>query len=124
MRKEWLEEGENEIGSWMAYIGDESVSSEKITVKLHVTDRNVYLEAGLFLEKGAPAKLSNRYKAFTRLDGGIRIPLSDIRDVNITKKFFILKTLNLQFKNGESIAVHFGAMSPQKAHDEIRSRIA
>ena len=50
--------------------------------------------------------------------------MRDIKAVNITKSLLILKTLNLVLKSGQTIAVRFGAASPQAAVDAISRHLA
>lgn len=124
MENEWLADGEEMVGSWHVYIGGESPDAAKLTGQLHVTNRNVHFEAGLSLKDNAAADISNRMKAFEQSDTHMSIPFGEIDEVNITKKFMILKSLHIILKSGGELAVHFGAMSPQTALDAIFSRLS
>jgi len=119
MGNDWLEPGENLVGSWAVFVGGEGPMAAKVTGKLHVTDRYLHFEAGLSLEKNAPALLSNRIKAFKKSDEHLTIPLGEIRGAEIVKKGFLTKDLVVKLKTGEDMAFHFGAMSPQKALDGL-----
>lgn len=123
MENQWLADGEQIIGSWFAYIGGETPNSVKITGKLHVTDKNAHFEAGLSLKENAAADISIGIQAFEKSDKHVTIPFNEIAEVRITKKFLILKTLNIVLKTGKELALHFGAVSPQKACDAISARL-
>ncbi|MCE5328293.1 MAG: hypothetical protein LLG01_17970 [Planctomycetaceae bacterium] len=121
MQPQWLSPGEEIIGSWPVYLGGEGHSAAKVVGKLHVTNRNVYFDAGLALAENAAAELSNRVQAYEKLDQQLCIPLKDIRQAEITRKFLILKSLHLVLACGRQYDIHFGAASPQKALDAILS---
>ncbi|MCE5278367.1 MAG: hypothetical protein LLG03_10080 [Planctomycetaceae bacterium] len=67
----------------------------KVVGKLHVTNRNICFDAGLALQENAATELSNRTQAFETLDQRLSIPIKDIREAAITRKFLILKSLQL-----------------------------
>ena len=123
MENSWLGEGEEIIGSWHIYLGEEGPNSAKITGKMYVTNRNIHFEAGISLDENAGNLLSKRIKAYEKTDKHMAIPLSEIREVKITKKSLFQKTLLITLKSNEEIPFHFGAMSPQKALDAITSRL-
>jgi hypothetical protein len=119
MGNEWLRTGENLLGSWAVFVGDEGPMAAKVTGKLHLTDSHLHFEAGLSLEKNAPAFLSNRIKAFEKSDAHLTIPLGAIDGAEIFKKSFLSKSLVVKLKTGEALSFHFGAASPQKALDGL-----
>jgi hypothetical protein len=119
MAANWMQADENSKGSWAVFVGGEGPMAAKITGKLHVTDRNLHFEAGLSLEKNAPALLSNRIRAFKISDEHLTIPLGEIAGGEIVKKGFLNKSLVVRLKTGEEVSFHFGAMSPQKALDSL-----
>jgi hypothetical protein len=119
MGNDWLPAGENILGSWAVFVGDEGPMAAKITGKLHLTDIHLHFEAGLSLEKNAPAFLSNRIKAFEKSDAHLTIPLGEIGGAEIAKKSFLSKSLIVKLKTGEALSFHFGAASPQKALEAL-----
>lgn len=126
MGKEWLQPGENEVGSWSVYIGEQSAMGAKVTGKIHITDLNVHFEAGLSLEKNAGALIGKKsghsvIKPFTKSDELLTIPFGEIAGGEIVKKGFLLKSLVLTLKSGDDLAFHFGAMNPQKALDALNA---
>lgn len=123
MPNEWLAEGEKIVDSWFVYVGGETPTAAKITGKLFVTDKNVHFEAGLSLKENAGVDISNRIQAFAKSDNHVTVPFGEIADVEITRKFLILKTLHIRLKAGGELALHFGAMSPRAAADAISSRL-
>lgn len=122
--KTWLTDGEEIVGSWHVYIGDESPNSAKITGQLHVTNKNVHFEAGISLRENAAADISNKIKAFENAETNITIPYPEISEVKVTKKFMIMKSLHIILKKGGELTLRFGAMSPQTALDAISSRLS
>ena len=123
MAEEWLEQGEEIVGSWSVFLGDPRPNSEKITGKLHVTDRYVRFQAGLSLEENAASLLARRIKAFEKLTDHAAIPFSEIGEAKIVKKSFFQKALYLKLKSGDEFEFQFGAMSPQKALDGITAKL-
>jgi len=123
MAEEWLEQGEDIVGSWSVFLGDPRPNSEKITGKLHVTDRYVRFQAGLSLEENAASQLARRIKAYEKLKDHVAIPFSEIAEAKIVKKSFFQKALYLKLKSGDELEFQFGAMSPQKALDGITAKL-
>ncbi len=121
MQPQWLSPGEEIIGSWAVYMGGQGPSAAKVVGKLHVTNRNVCFDAGLALQENAAADLSNGRQAHQTLDQQLWIPIKDIRQAAITRKFLILKSLHLVLVCGQQYDIHFGAASPQKALEAISS---
>jgi hypothetical protein len=119
MGNDWLQTDEKLIGSWAVFVGGEGPMAAKVTGKLHVTNRNLHFEAGLSLEKNAPALLSNRIRAFEKSDEHLTIPLGEIAGAEILKKGFLSKSLIVKLKTGEALSFQFGASSPQKALDGL-----
>jgi hypothetical protein len=122
MNPEWLLENENVLGDWAVYIGEASPNSPKITGRLHVTDRRVVFTAGLDLAENAGAEIMLRRKAFAETDELRIYPFNQIHKAEIIKKKLILKSLLLTLNTGEQIDFQFGAASPAKALDLIRTR--
>jgi hypothetical protein len=129
MAESWLEPGEEIVGSWSVFMGDPSPNSEKITGKLHVTDRYVRFQAGISLEKNAASKIAEAYlirgrtAPFEKLTDHVAIPFSDIGEASIVKKSFFQKALTIKLKSGDGLEFQFGAMSPQKALDGIKAKL-
>ncbi len=119
MQQERLAPGEVIVGSWHVYMGGEGPTAAKVTGKLHVTNRNVHFEQELALQENAAAELSNRRQGYERLDQCLSIPFKDIREVRITKKLLILKSLHIVLTSGQERDIHFGVASPEKALDAI-----
>ena len=119
MPQEWLAPGEEIMGSWPVYMGGEGPTAAKVTGKLHVSNQNVHFEADLALQENAAAELSNRRQGYEKLSQRLSIPLQEIREVRITRKLLILKSLHILQKSGQESCIHFGAASPQKALDAI-----
>lgn len=119
MANDWLQEGENPAGSWAVYVGEQTPTGAKVTGKLCLTDRYLHFRAGLSLEKNAPALISNRIKVFEKSEEHLAIPLGEIAGGEIIKKGFLLKSLAVKLKAGETLTFHFGAMSPRKALDAL-----
>ena len=52
------------------------------------------------------------------------IPFDEIKEVKITKKYLILKSLHIVLKSGAELVIRFGAMSPKVAEELISSRLS
>lgn len=122
-------EGEEVRDSWAVYRGKQGPTTAKITGRLYVTDKSVIFKAGLHLEKDAAATISNRVfpgehqRGFESSDQTVIIPFSEIEEVYISTKFLFLKSLNIKFRSGEELSLHFGALSPRKALEAISTRL-
>jgi hypothetical protein len=123
MAEEWLEQGEELVGSWSVFLGDPRPNSEKITGKLHVTNRYVRFQAGISLEENAASLISRRIKPYEKLSDQAAIPFSEIGEAKIVKKSLFQKALYLKLKSGDELEFQFGAMSPQKALDGITGNL-
>lgn len=123
MAESWLEPGEETAGSWSVFLGDPSPNSEKITGKIHVTDRYVRFQAGISLEKNAASLIARRIKPYEKLADHVAIPFSDIGEASIVKKSLFQKALLIKLKSGDELEFQFGAMSPQKALDGIKAKL-
>lgn len=123
MEQSWLVPGETIIGSWSVFLGDPRPNSEKITGKLHVTDRHVHFEASLALAEGAAGMISKRIMAFETLDKHLTIPFGEIGEAKVVKKSLFVKALSIKLKTGEELEFQFGAASPQKAADAIAAKL-
>lgn len=123
MGKDWLQPGEEEIGSWSVYIGGQGQMDAKVTGKIHITNLNFHFAAGLSLEKNAASLMTNyqHIKAFEKSEEHLTIPFSEIAGGEIVKKGFLLKSLAVKLKAGEELLFHFGAMNPQKALDALNA---
>ena len=122
MKSEWIHENETELGDWAVYIGEPNPNSPKVTGRLHITDRRVVFDAGLELAENAGADIMLRRKAFSESDQLRSIPFDQVQAAEIARKKFILKSLLLTLKSGEQVEFQFGAASPAKALELIRSR--
>jgi len=129
MAENWLELGEEIVGSWSVFLGDPSPNSEKIAGKIYVTNRFVRFQAGLALEKNASAKIAAAYlyarseQPYEKLTDHVAIPFCEIGEASIIKKSFFQKALQIKLKSGGELEFQFGAMSPQKAFDAIQPRL-
>jgi len=125
MGNDWLEPGENEVGSWAVYVGGEGPMAAKVTGKIHITNRYFHFAAGVSLEKNAATLISGglrrHIKAFEKSEEHLTIPLGEIAGGEIVKKGFLLKSLVVKMKTGEDLAFHFGALNPQKALDALNA---
>jgi len=124
MANDWLAEGEEIVGSWHVYIGSETPTGSKVTGQLHVTNKNVHFEAGLSLKENAGVEISNRIRAFEKSDRHVTIPLTEISELKITKKWLFLKSLHILLKSGDELVLRFGAMSPEAAVQAISLRLS
>ncbi|MGA2587761.1 MAG: hypothetical protein ABSF88_12160 [Candidatus Aminicenantales bacterium] len=123
MAESWLEQGEETVGSWSVFLGEPRPNSEKITGKLHVTNRYVRFEAGISLEENAASLIARRIKPYEKLNDHAAIPFSAIGEAKIVKKSLFQKALYLKLKSGDELEFQFGAMSPQKALDGIIAKL-
>jgi hypothetical protein len=123
MAEAWLEQGEEMVGSWSVFLGDPRPNSEKITGKLHVTNRYVRFQAGISLSENAASLISRRIKPYEKLTDHAAIPFSEIGEAKIVKKSLFQKALYLKLKSGDELEFQFGAMSPQKALDGITAKL-
>ncbi|HSO66419.1 MAG TPA: hypothetical protein VLP30_01085 [Desulfatirhabdiaceae bacterium] len=124
MTDNWLLHGEEIVGSWHVFIGEDGPSTAKITGQLHVTNRNVHFEAGLSLKENAGVEISNEIRAFETSDKHVTIPITEIDKIRITRKYLILKSLHIISKSGGELILRFGAMSPKSAANAISSRLS
>lgn len=123
MDRTFLSPGEEILGSWSVFLGEPRPQSEKLAGKLHVTDRNIYFEAGIAIEENAGLLISKRLKAFEKADKLVAVPYAEIASATSIKKSMFQKVLAIKLKSGEDVEFQFGAISPQKALDAILPRL-
>ncbi len=120
MRAPNLDRGEIAAGSWFVYLGEPTPLGAKVTGRLCVTNLYVRFQGGLALAAGAGAALSRGIQAFQPTETSFVVPYQRIASADVTRRWLILKTLNLRLEDGFIIPIHFGAMSPQAALAAIR----
>ncbi len=114
--------GETSAGSWLVYLGEQTPQGAKVTGRLYATSLHVRFQGSLALAAGAGA-VSQGIQAFQPTATSFAIPYSRIAAAYISRKWLILKTLNLRLDDGFVIPVHFGAMSPAAALAIIRRKL-
>lgn len=114
---DWMEKDESPLGSWAAFVGENGPTSAKITGRLYVTNRNVYFDAGLMLDRNAGLMMgggAGGYHAdvtppFQVVDQRLQIDRKRIRRVFESREWLILKSLHLKLDGGEEFVFRFGA---------------
>ncbi len=114
-----LDGDEVKVGSWRVFMGDPSPNGAKMAGRLIVTNRHVRFQADFMLTENAAAKLGNRRSGITPSNEAFALPFEMISSVSVVRKWVILKTLNINLRDGIVIPVHFGAMSATKAVEAI-----
>ncbi len=107
-------------GSWFVYLGEPTPLGAKVTGRLSVTNLYVRFQGSLALAAGAGAALSHGLQAFHTTATSFAVPYQRIASAYVSRRWLILKTLNLQLADGFVIPIHFGAMSPAAALSAIR----
>ncbi|BDD87968.1 hypothetical protein [Desulfofustis limnaeus] len=112
----WMEATEQPLGSWAVFIGENGPLTDKITGRLHITNRHVYFKTGLHLEPHAGLLTAGGrfdYHAdvvppFQILDEVVKIPRDRINRVSTSRHRFFLQSLHLHLDNGDEIVFRFG----------------
>jgi hypothetical protein len=105
----WMEATEQPLGSWAVFIGENGPLTDKITGRLHITNRHVYFKTGLHLEPHAGLLTAGGrfdYHAdvvppFQILDEVVKIPRDRINRVSTSSHRFFLQSLLLHLDNGD-----------------------
>jgi len=122
-KPDWMESSEEPLGSWAVFVGDNGPTTAKITGRLHVTNRNVYFDAGLVLDQNAGLMMAGEsfgYHAdvkppFQIMDHRLQIERKRIIRIYTSREWLILRSLHLKLNGGEEFVFRFGACSPAGA---------
>jgi len=124
MKPDWLQDNETILGSWAVYVGEPTPTSPKITGTLHVTDCRVVFASTMELPKDAGLGLLSRHQVYRTKTERWEYPYGQIRKAEIVKKKLFIKSLLLTLDSGDQADFTFGAASPAKALEAIRTRLA